>query len=196
MITVILYGHLADKYGKRHKLDIKTPAEAIRALCANYKTFKDDLIQDGQAMYRVLAGKEERADADGLHIGTAKSIKIIPVVAGAGGLGKVLAGVALIWFSFAFPGFGAFNVLGQAFSVASIAGSIGTSLLLGGLSQMLSPAPKVSGSREATTAPGRPSFYFNGAINTTGQGNPVPVLYGRLRVGSQVISAGLDTVQI
>ena len=29
-----------------------------------------------------------------------------------------------------------------------------------------------------------------------GQGNPVPVLYGRLRVGSQVISAGLDTVQI
>lgn len=196
MITVILYGHLAEKYGKRHKLDIKTPAEAIRAFCANYKTFKDDLIQDGQAMYRVLAGKEDRADAEGLHIGTEKNIKIVPVVAGAGGLGKVLAGVALIGFSFAFPGFGAFSVLGQAFSVAGIAGSIGTSLLLGGLSQMLSPAPKVSGSREATTAAGRPSFYFNGAVNTTGQGNPVPVLYGRLRVGSQVISAGLDTVQI
>lgn len=198
MITVILYGHLAEKYGKRHKLDIKTPAEAIRAFCANYKTFKDDLIQDGQAMYRVLAGKEERADAEGLHIGTAKTIKIVPVVAGSGGLGKVLAGVALIGLSYWLPGVSSFGtqLLWGTTTVSSFLGAVGTSLALGGLSQMLSPAPKVSGSREATTAPGRPSFYFNGAINTTGQGNPVPVLYGRLRVGSQVISAGLDTVQI
>ena len=37
----------------------------------------------------------------------------------------------------------------------------------------------------------KPSYLFDGAVNTTRQGNAVPVGYGRLRVGSQVISAGL-----
>ena len=37
---------------------------------------------------------------------------------------------------------------------------------------------------------------FNGSVNTVGQGHPVPVGYGRLRVGSCVISAGIDTVDL
>ena len=48
--------------------------------------------------------KEERADAEGLHIGTAKTIKIVPVVAGSGGLERCLAGVALIGLSYWLPG--------------------------------------------------------------------------------------------
>jgi predicted phage tail protein len=35
------------------------------------------------------------------------------------------------------------------------------------------------------------SYLFNGPVNTTEQGNPVPVLYGRLIVGSQVVSASV-----
>ncbi|WP_260627457.1 tail assembly protein [Pseudomonas protegens] len=37
----------------------------------------------------------------------------------------------------------------------------------------------------------RPSYSFNGAVNTSVQGNPVPLLYGRMIVGSAVISAGI-----
>ena len=32
---------------------------------------------------------------------------------------------------------------------------------------------------------------FNGPVNTTAQGNPVPVIYGEMIVGSATISAGI-----
>ena len=35
------------------------------------------------------------------------------------------------------------------------------------------------------------SYNFNGPVNTTAQGNPVPLLYGELFVGSSTISAGI-----
>jgi predicted phage tail protein len=187
MITVLLYGFLAEKYGKRHKLAIKTPAEAIRALSANYADFKQSLIESGYE-YRVLAGTEDRADEYGLHLPATKTIKVIPLVSGSGGLGKALLGAALIGASFFLPT--APLIGGFTFSAASIASSIGFSLLLGGVSQMLFAPPKAkSGASER--AANLPSYAFNGAVNTTGQGNPVPVCYGKLRVGSQVISAGL-----
>lgn len=38
----------------------------------------------------------------------------------------------------------------------------------------------------------QPSYVFNGAVNTESQGHPVPLCYGRMRVGSAVISAGIE----
>jgi len=42
----------------------------------------------------------------------------------------------------------------------------------------------------------RPSFLFSNVVNTTAQGHCVPVGYGRMRVGSAVISAGITTEDI
>ncbi len=54
---------------------------------------------------------------------------------------------------------------------------------------MLAPQPKATaGGAEVTNLP---SYTFNGPINTTAQGNPVPLGYGRMIVGSAVISAGI-----
>ncbi len=38
----------------------------------------------------------------------------------------------------------------------------------------------------------QPSYVFNGPVNTTAQGQPVPIGYGRLIVGGAVISAGIS----
>jgi predicted phage tail protein len=196
MLTVILYGFLADKYGRIHQVSAKTPAEVIRAFCANYKDFKDSIIQDGQAHYKVLAGRENRSHQDALHIGTSKTIKIIPIVSGKSGLGKVLLGAALIGVSFYLPGAMYFSAASSfSFSASAIASSIGFSLLLGGVSQMLFSPPKTqpnAGERPEN----KPSYSFAGAVNVTGQGNPVPICYGQLRVGSQVISTGLSVAQL
>lgn len=195
MKTIRLYGSLGERFGRKHRLDVHSPAEAIRALCANFKGFRQYIIQNGRPGYRVLAGHQER---DGMELGIATSselIKIVPVVAGAGGsFGKVLLGAALIGLSF-IPGLQAplFPVTSGFFagvSVASIAGSVGFSLVLGGVSGMLFKPPKVEAN--ATERPEtRPSFAFDRAINTTGQGNAVAICYGRHLVGSQVISTGL-----
>jgi predicted phage tail protein len=191
MLVVYLYGHLAKAYGKRHELDVKSPAEAIRAFCANYKDFKQNLIDGGG--YRVLAGKDDRADD--IHLPTSKSIKIIPTVQGSGGLGKIVLGAALIAASFYLPGAGYFSGALSSFSVAATASSIGFSLLLGGVSQLLF-SPPTAKSGESERPENKPSYNFNGAVNTTGQGNALQLAYGRLRVGSQLVSAGTETANL
>jgi predicted phage tail protein len=196
MIVVTLYGFLAEKYGKHHTLSVKTPAEAIRAFCANYKDFKQSIIQDGQAAYKILAGDENRSNPDALHIGTSKTIKIIPTISGKGGFGKILLGAALIVASFYLPGA---TYLSSASSISinasAIASGIGTALLLGGISQVLFSPPKAK-NNQGERPENMPSYAFSGAVNVTGEGNCIPVCYGQLRVGSQVISTGLSVASL
>jgi predicted phage tail protein len=71
--------------------------------------------------------------------------------------------------------------------------SMGVSMIVGGIVQMLMPAPKSPYDRDRPDA--NSSYIFNGPVNTHAQGNPVPVLYGRMTVGSAVISAGIYTNQ-
>ena len=40
------------------------------------------------------------------------------------------------------------------------------------------------------------SFTFSGIVNTSKQGLPVPIAYGRVYAGSAVISSGLDVDQL
>jgi predicted phage tail protein len=183
MITVLLYGHLAKKFGKRHEYDIRTPRDAIAALRANYKDFAATVVGEKIPGYRVIVDSEAR-DIDGLKHPAQKTIKIVPVVSGAGrGVGQAIAGIALIVASFYLPG-----------AWAVFARSVGTSLTLGGVSQMLTKPPESPGTPE--TADRKQSYGFDGAVNTTAQGNPVPLCYGKMIVGSQVISAGLEAVDI
>jgi len=55
---------------------------------------------------------------------------------------------------------------------------------------MLSPTPQAP-NREANKIK---NYSFSGITNTTAQGFPVPIVYGRCFTGSAVISAGLDVV--
>lgn len=191
--TVILAGELGRLFGRQHRFAITTPAEAIRALCANFAGFDKHLIDSQQrgVAYKVTI---DRAPVDGqlegLHQPYSQTLRIVPVVTGgkSGFLGVVL-GAALIGASFFLPGAALFTVGTFAPSLASIAFGLGASLLLGGVSQMLAVQPKAPEPSEQPE--NKPSYSFNGAVNTTAQGQSVPVCYGRLIVGSAVISAGI-----
>jgi predicted phage tail protein len=142
-----------------------------------------------------LVGKEAISEQD-LHgpVG-ANTITIAPVIAGAGGkFGQIILGVALIAASFYLPTTALFSIGSFAPSIASLSFSIGLSLTLGGVAQMLAPQP--ASSEPSERPENQPSYTFNGAVNTTAQGQPVPVGYGRVVVGSAVISAGIDVDQV
>ena len=193
MKTIILLGELGKRYGRRHTLDVKTPAEAVRALCANFKDFAAfvSASSDRNVGYRVL-NKREAVGEDELHNPASQRITIAPVVAGAGGsVGKILLGAALIAAAFFVPGLAAVALFGTT-TLATVAFSVGVSLALGGVAQMLAPQPKSIGPQEEQ----QPSYVFNGAVNTSAQGQPVPVGYGRMIVGSAVISAGISVEDI
>jgi len=184
-----------------HRFEVGTPAEAIRALRANFRGFEAHLLKYSQPGYRVLVGGLSRTlDQVVQPCSERETIRIVPVVAGAGkgGLGGILLGAALIGVGIATGGASLSLSAAWAGGFATTAGyfatSIGVSLVLGGVSQMLFQPPKPSGSIDRPD--NKPSFAFDGAVNTVAQGNAVPVCYGRMIVGSQVIYAGLGVEQI
>lgn len=193
MRTVLLYGHLGMRFGRRHRYDVRTPAEAVRALCATLDGFRSYMIEHSRPGYRVLVGRTPRDLATLAHPAD-DVIRIVPVTAGAGrGLGQVILGAALIGVGIMTGGasltLSAAWAAGGAAFAGYLATNIGISLVLGGVAQMLSPQPKMQG--PADRPENKPSYAFDGPANTAAQGNPVPVCYGRLIVGSQVISAGI-----
>lgn len=192
-----LYGKLGERFGRVHHLAVETVGEALRALMANYKDFEREFVQDSAA-YKVWVGSSRLADVEEIHnpAGSKDVIRIAPAIAGSGGrgLGQILIGFALVVAAVLMPpSIAGISLFGTA-TVGSVIGGIGISLVLGGIAQMLSPAPKVNEPGERPE--NKPSYVFNGAINTTAQGQPVPICYGRLIVGSAVISAGITTQDI
>jgi predicted phage tail protein len=224
MKKIVLRGELGKKFGRVHVYELNTPAEAIRALSANYEGFHKELSEAGDRGigYMVHVGKDPMQSLDEIDnpTGRLEEISITPVLQGAGGgVGKIFAGIGLIAAAIllgpagaGFLGLGAGGFLTAG--VSSAVGYIGTSLILGGTAQLLSPTISDSPGSFGTTSPSRArardsftpenneiadnraSYIFNGAVNLTAQGNPVPILYGRMRVGSVVISAGLSVEDI
>lgn len=189
MIPVILLGELGKKFGRRFTLDIKNPAEAVRALCANFPGFSQFVAtsEERNVAYRVVVGREDIA-VDDLHTPSGRQvIKIVPVVGGAGNAAKIIVGAVLIAaVVLSGPaGWAAATAYGTV-TYGAIAFSIGVSLVLGGVAQMLAPKPKTPEQGPENM----PSYTFNGPVNTTAQGYPVPVGFGRMIIGSAIISAG------
>jgi predicted phage tail protein len=190
-----LYGALAKFVGHRVlEADVATAAEAVRFLVANWPELERHM---NDQHYRVSVGTYDLV-AEELHDPAGQQeIKIVPVMAGAGATGRIIAGIALIAFALLFaPGAalaGGLITLGSA-AVPIIIG-IGASLVLGGVAQLLTPTPKVPQGSDGQDDP-RKSYSFSGIQNVSRQGVPVPIVYGETIVGSVVISAGIDTVQV
>jgi predicted phage tail protein len=215
MKVVKVYGALRKRLGQcRFEFEVDTPAQAIKALCVNFPGLDKWLIDSEQTGmgFRVTVGKERITQEDAsvavLPWSERDVFSIAPVLAGAGqGFGQVLAGIGLVALAIiAGPAAGGFLGLGAGLAgagagliggTAAVAlGGIGASLILGGVAQMLSPQPDISALQRGKEAARLESFTFSGIVNTSQQGMPVPIVYGRAFVGSAVLSSGLDVAQL
>jgi predicted phage tail protein len=203
MKTVYLHGELADKFTDKVVLDIHSVGEAIRALKANFKGFTD-YLQNYTPGFHIKIG-EIYKDKDELNdlVSDSEDIHIIPAIAGSGKLGTIIIGAFLIWATWGVgatalaAGNSTAAALGAGWAAAvpgaAIASQIGVGLVLAGISALLFAPPKSKiNQKEENT----PNTYFSGAVNTIAQGNPVPIGYGELIVGSAVISAGISVDSI
>jgi predicted phage tail protein len=188
-----LYGKLAKFIGHRVlEADVATAAEAVRFLLANWPELEAHMSDQH---YRVSIGTYDIDLEELHHPAGAAPISFVPVVAGAGAVGRIIAGVALIALAFA-SGAGFFGAaFAKNIGLFAFAKGIGASLALGGVAQLLTPTPKVPQGADKQDDP-RKSYSFSGIQNTSRQGVPVPIVYGETLVGSVVISAGIDTVQV
>jgi predicted phage tail protein len=133
--------------------------------------------------FAVFVGKRSIKEEELSAPSGSDDIRIAPVLLGRknGGMFNVILGVVLIVVGYF--AFGSTTQLGASMIASGIA-SAAT-----GVVQLLSPQPK--GLKSGDRPDNQPSYVFNGAVNTQAQGNPVPVLYGRMIVGSAVVSAGI-----
>jgi predicted phage tail protein len=150
--------------------------------------------------YHVSAG-DRTIEPEELHEPAGQSeITIVPVIGGAGAAGRIIGGVALVAAAFAIgqPWLGP-----TAFSMIT---GVGASLALGGVASLLTPVPRTAGpgaagamasanSAKADNNDPRNSS-FSSIQNTTRQGVPVPVIFGRRIVGSVVISGAIFVDQV
>lgn len=186
-----LYGQLAKFVGKRVlEADVATAAEAVRFLITNWPELERHMADQ---YYRVSLDSYDLSGEELHDPAGASTIRIAPVVAGAGSVGRILLGVALIALSFTGIGAATLAIGAAKIAVGSTLLGLGATLVLGGVAQLLTPVPKLDATSEQDP---RRSFSFSGIQNTSRQGTPVPIVYGETLVGSIVISAALDTVQV
>lgn len=220
MRIIKVYGSLAKFLGHRSfKAAVRTPAEAIRFLLANFPKLEAHMAEHH---YRITTGRLELAIADhpevlGYPVGESEPIRIIPVVSGAGSSGgQIAAGIGLVALAIlAGPVGGGFLGLGAGLSgtaggvavsgligggAAQAIGAVGLGLALTGTAQLLAPTPQVYSGAGNTGTDGfndpKKSYSFSGIQNVSRQGVPVPIVYGETIVGSIVVSAGINTEEV
>lgn len=172
--TVYLHGVLGEKYGHEHRFVLNNPREAISALQANFPTFRADYFKF--PFYGVICDGENRHPDNCKDVGLSpfsKEIHLVPMIEGRF-TGIIIAGLA------------ALNITGTFATL--LAGVIQVGLLFG-ISLLLAPKPPDTDQKKDD------NYLFSGPENTTSQGAPVPLIYGRCFVGSVVGSAGVDVAQ-
>ena len=150
---VKLYGELADFCGGRNTFEavINKPIDAVNFLRANFAGLEKHMVNQ---FYEIYIG-EHIIDKDLLDFPSGGlDIKIIPVVAGSGNVGKIIAGVALLGFAFMTGGSGILgaglfeagvgnSVMLGALNVSALAGKLGLILVLSGVAGLLTPTPEL-----------------------------------------------------
>lgn len=233
--TVRLLGNLGERYGVKHEYcNLRTPADAIKLLCINKPELMKELAEAHEhgIGYRLIQAGTDLDYADlKLPLGS-NDLILTPVITGSGGgggTGKILVGIGLVALAIVIgPAAGGFLGLGAGLggmggvaaggaamgliggAAATAIGAIGASLILGGVSQLLSPQPQIpslsgagrlrpgentnaSGPQGVSRATsGEQSYAFQGPANTVGVGNTVPLIYGEVLTGSQLLSSNVE----
>jgi len=210
MKVVKVYGALKERLGGQgtFELDVFSAAEAIKALCANFVGLDKWFFDSGNdgIGFQVLLGKTEVGEDNCenlLYPWSEKEVfHITPVVTGAIKIGRafrrfitgaIIVGLAM-WTGGISLGFSSTTFLTTAGTWATAkwyikaAILLGTSLMLSGISEMLTPVPQAPPEARKLQ-----SFSFSGIQQTSSQGGAVPIVYGKCFVGSSVLSVGLDT---
>lgn len=181
--TVRLTGLLARKYGDCYRLDLDTPAEAIRALSCQIEGFARDVARG--AFYLFDGRRNIGSDALSSPFGAELVIVPAAAVGKNGGALKLIAGVALFAVGFATGGAAIFaGITGKTLM------TLGAGMALNGAAQMLSPSPPAI---DAEPAERRQSYLFNGGANPTEEGNVVPLAYGRA-VWCNALNVSMDLI--
>lgn len=208
MHNVYLQGELGEKFGHKFVVDATSYRDVIRCINANRPEFKQYLVDchhNDIGFIFDTAGKEVEEETelfDELNEGDI-TIAIAPM-GSKSGFAKILAAIAILFVLFYPPAAAALGVAqvgasGTSLFAAAMAGSLGTfatigvmaatsigmSLLSMGLQQLMAPDPSID--RQDASS----NYLFDGGAGASREGDPIPILYGELRIPGRPIAVNV-----
>tara|TARA_E500000331_G_scaffold317776_1_gene329375 strand:- start:43 stop:831 length:789 start_codon:yes stop_codon:yes gene_type:complete len=211
--NIYIEGEMGRIFGERMTINAPTIGDVFRLIDANTSGLKKYLLdchEKGIGFAIDVAGNEIEYNEEMLLLLNEGDITITPIAEGAGGgFKKILLAVAIIAFAFYMPNLlvnyavgggglgaagtltatGAFGINAAVFASGGLLQltlyGIGVSLALSGLQEVMAQDPSVDADQEE-------SYLFNGQEQNIIEGDPVPVLYGKLEVPGQPINFELS----
>ena len=188
---VYLDGELGDLYGKELTMDVSSFGEVFRCLEANFPGVKEYLIDCHEKDIGFICKVAEEplnSDEEVALMYPEGDMYISPQPAGSKSAGaKILAAILIVAVIYFTGGFAAGGYLsGGSGLLAQVAGyaalSIAINLAMAGIQQLMAPDPSTESGEQDQ------AYLFQGSGQTILEGDPVPILYGQLRVPGRPIS--------
>lgn len=197
--TMRLKGLMAKKFGAVHQFHVADLCELIRAMCSQVPGFKKYVSNAhlNGVRFAFFSGRDNIGLQEFDMTSAASDFEMEPIIEGSkrGGTLQIIIGAVAIVAAF-FTAGASLAAYGAALGTTTAVGlattaltSIGISMLLGGVVQMLTPQPKFNIGASSSTD-NKPNYAFGAPVNTVAMGYPVPVLYGQREIGGAIISAG------
>lgn len=180
-ILIKLEGRLKKLYPNGVEVFARTGREAL-GLLGHFPGFR---VEDGVRHFVRVSPFQYPHDLDNPL--TTDTLTVTPVHGGAGGgsARQIVIGALLIGFALIAP-FGLI-ALAKGGIVTGLAFNLGVSLVLGGILQHMSKAPKadpVSGEKR--------SRFLSSTKNTVANGTRIPLAYGKVKLGGHFLSFDID----
>lgn len=218
-IKINLHGHFKEKVSETIEMEANTIADILQQLTIKYPQLKAPLhigrwpikIKDyetKESFYLPLYTKEvdiyplfKTAKDSWVSIGIGVALVAVGGFAAAAySAAAASAAAASASSGMAMGALGGSALSASAFMstgtmltglAANMAIGLGTSLIIGGVMQMLSPSPKVSANASDPEA----SKYLGAPGNTTALGTYIPIGYGKFKVSGHYISFNISTTE-
>lgn len=202
MRNVYLQGELGSKFGNKFRVNTNNYQEIFKCISANRPEFIPYLKKCEQQDIGFIietAGKEVNQENLLFPVKEGDVTISIAPAGSKSGIGKILAAVVIAMIVLPIIGGGVFvgptqaglkgtmELIGAAMSTGKgvAVALVATNLATAGIQQMMAPDP-------ATDSDAPDNYSFNGNAQNIKQGDPVPLLYGELRIPGRPISINVD----
>lgn len=197
---VILEGELGEKFGREFTINAESFKDVLHCLNSNFPSFKQYLLESEEkdVGFTCQVGEAPLTDERELLLGYPEGAMIISTVpAGSkSGIGKIFAAIAIVAIMLT-PGLREYFMTTQLVAVGTgasatfatslttlglITSALALNLALTGLQQLMAPDPSTDSQQSDE------SYLFQGTGQEAIEGDPVPLVYGKLRVPGRPIS--------
>ena len=182
MTIVNIHGILGREYGNSFLLSLPNPKDVLEAIDCNRQGFLQRLVelQREGLCYDMIINKKRITDGPDMdHMLNPATIDLVPAISGSG--------LTSLFLSALFP-----TALATGSTALAFAASLANFVLFAAISYALTPKPE-NEALEISSKASKSSLIFSNTANLASQGSPVPIGYGRLIVGSQVIQATIKS---